>query len=386
MTFLGPEWPAWLAAAVAGYWLLPAGWRQWFIAGLTLFFLCLHSPSSALLLAVFTCATYYLTDREVVGKIRLATGIAIILAPLIHFKLNTSASTAGFAEDALIPLGLSYYSFRCLHYIFERYRRNLGRPSFGEFVAYAFFLPTIVVGPIHRAPAFFADYRENRWEAMKLSSGLERILYGYVKIAVLGNYLVGSVLGGFIAGLDENFSALVAYLTMIQIGLNLYLQFAGFSDVAIGFALLLGYRIIENFNFPYLASNIVEFWRRWHISLTSWSRDYVYMPLLGATRNPYAATVASFLVIGLWHEISWRYVIWGLYHAGGVLGYQWLQRWRRQHGIPRLLTGRWQVAGQLVGIVVTVHFVWVSFAIVRQPDLASAARFLVTMLGLGPRP
>ena len=105
---------------------------------------------------------------------------------------------------------------------------------------------------------------------------------------------------------------------------QIYCDFSGYTDMAIACARLLGYELTVNFEFPYFAASITEFWRRWHISLTSWSRDYVYMPLLGVTRNPYAATVASFLMIGLWHELSLRYVFWALYHAGAVVASNYL--------------------------------------------------------------
>nr|WP_256515755.1 MBOAT family O-acyltransferase [Alsobacter ponti] len=265
-----------------------------------------------------------------------------------------------------------------MHYAIERYKGKLPPHRFGDFVCYMAFLPTILVGPIHRFPAFHRDRLRRQWSAQHVSAGLERILYGYVKVAVLCNVVVLGLFDRFIAELPHEAQGLRLYLAIVQSGLRLYLLFSGFSDVAIGFSRLLGYTIIENFDWPYLARNIQEFWRRWHISLTSFVRDYLFDFVAAATRQPALGMVASLVVIGLWHEVSLRYLYWGLYHGMGVLVWHQFQRvkpWLGKPGGPRLKPLR-----DALATLLTVHFVWFGFVLVEQPSLAAAFRVWSTIL------
>jgi alginate O-acetyltransferase complex protein AlgI len=342
------------------------------VAG-TLAFLLLHGPASAALLLVFCVITYYVSRPGRHHGLRVCAAAALIISVLAYFKIAASESRADAPGDIVLPLGLSYYSFRCLHYLIERYRSTLPTHGFGEFLSYMLFLPTIVMGPIHRAGPFLEDLARKRWDSGQLSAGLERILYGYVKIAVLGNFVVAGKLSDFTSRLDPSHEAAILYLHVVRDGLNLYLQFSGFSDIAIGFSLLLGYRVIENFKWPYLQRNLADFWRCWHISLTSWCREYVYMPTLGITRNPYLAVMATFVIIGLWHDITPGYLSWGLYNGLGVLAYLQWQRIKRRLGVRRIQNPFAARVLNALSILLTVHYFWFGSVLVRQPDLHSAA-------------
>jgi D-alanyl-lipoteichoic acid acyltransferase DltB (MBOAT superfamily) len=291
----------------------------------------------------------------------------LVIGVLGYYKIRTSGQH-DFITDVAMPLGLSFYAFRCVHYLIERYKGNIPQQAFTTFCCYLWFLPTLVVGPIHRYPQFQKDLRFKRWDATMLSDGLRRILYGYVKIVVLGNYLVSVQLGRVNGDLEVG--PLYYYLEIVRNGLNLYFQFSGFSDIAIGFALLHGYRVMENFNWPYFKRNISDFWRAWHISLTSWCRDYVYTVVFSVTRNSYLGIIATLITIGLWHEISWRYLEWGIYHGLGIVTWQLFQRVRSK--LPTVNNPVLRRALDGASIVVTVHFVWFGFVLVNQPDLASA--------------
>ena len=164
---------------------------------------------------------------------------------------------------------------------------------------------------------------------------MERILYGYVKITLLGNLLVNGWFAQWIAAIAESHVRFKIYLSVVRNGLDVYFQFSGYSDIAIGFALLLGYRVIENFNWPYLQPNISRFWQSWHISLSRWCRDYVYAVVLSSSRSPALAALSTMLVIGLWHAISLNYFFWGLYHAFGIIAWQ---RFQKLKGGSRLST------------------------------------------------
>jgi alginate O-acetyltransferase complex protein AlgI len=376
-------WLAWLLGTVAFYWLLPAGARKGLLIGVTAAFLGIHAPLSLGILSAFALLLWLATRVDKPRKTWSIATAATMLVTLVVFKLRAVSSPHNIVIDTIIPLGLSFYTFRCLHVLFDHYRGSSLQMRPGELVAYLFFLPTIFVGPIHRSPEFVHEHRHLRWSSENISEGIERIIGGYFKIAVLGNFLVTGKLGGFVQSLDSQHTFLIQYLRMVRTALNLYFQFSGFSDVAIGFALLLGYRVMENFRWPYLSVNIGEFWRRWHMSLTSWSRVYVYMPMLGATRHPRLAALASLLMIGLWHELSLRFVLWGLYHTAGILVFQAWLRQKRRWKIPVAKTLIAKAFANGLATLLTLHFVWLGFALVLQPDLKAAVTVLSDLLMLG---
>jgi alginate O-acetyltransferase complex protein AlgI len=382
MSVVSLAWPVWMATAVAGHWLLPAFVAQLWIAVLTLSFLLVYSPESAGILAVFTLATYFVARSGRPSGLRLASAGAAILAVLSTYKVRVSADLASAALDIAIPLGLSYYALRCIHYIIERYKGRLPEHDFLDFASYMLFLPTLIAGPIHRFGDFQRDRRRQRWDSDKFSEGLERILYGYVKITFIANHLVSIRLAELVAGLPPEQGSLAAYLSMIQHGLNGYLQFSGYSDIAIGFALLLGYRVMENFRWPLLQRNISDFWKSWHISLSSWCREYVYMLVISFTRRPVIAVVATMLAIGLWHEASHRYVLWGVYNAVGIVIWQ-----QFQHVKPLFLkfavlqTNAARIAVRAASVALTFHFVMAGFVLVQQPSIGQALDFYRTLFG-----
>lgn len=374
MSFLSLDWLIALIATVSLYWLCPGRWRQWLLIAITFLFISIKSPESSAILAVFAITTFYLTRGQKVAGKHALLALVIVFATLAYFKFRLF-SAGGRAGDVIanvaIPLGLSYYAFRCAHFIFERYRNTLPQPTFKQYLGYLYFLPTLVVGPINRSKEFFEQTANVTWSPSVISDGLERILYGYFKVAVLSGFLVTSILGGLIMDLPPEQKAFKMYLEIVQDGFNLYFLFAGFSDIAIGFGLLLGIRVMENFNWPYIQKNIGDFWRCWHISLSTWCRDYVYFPVLGATRNPYLATLASFVTIGLWHEISFRYIIWGLYHGVGIL--IWRMFHERTRGFRLSLQKkpvlRFLVSG--ASILLTLHFVFLGLVIINQPSFSA---------------
>lgn len=365
MHFLSLTWLAWMAGTVSVYWLAPREWRHWVLVAVSLAFLAIHAPVSAILLVGFTLLTYFATRREHVSGWQAAGVSAVMIAVLVFYKVAVSGVAGTIIENAVIPLGLSYYTFRCLHLTIERYKTAAPPTRFGDVVEYLVFLPTFVVGPIHRYQPFQRDLRRHRWDFDMLTEGLERILYGYVKIAVLGNYIVSTKLVGLIESLPPESEALSLYLLVVSRGLSVYFQFAGFSDIAIGFALLLGFRVMENFNWPYFQPNISAFWNCWHISLSSWCRNYIYDVVIATLRSPALGALATLTVIALWHEISPRYFVWGLYHGLGIVLWQQFQKVKPR--LPQSDSPILKRTARGLSILLTVHFVWYSFVIVSQP-------------------
>ena len=367
MSLLSPIFLLLLGGTTSLYWLLPARWRHTGLELLTLGFLCVYAPLSAALLLGFALLTIWAGRHAERAGVALGGAAAVIVGVLLYFKwgVRIGATSPG---SALVPLGLSYYALRCIHYLIERYKGSLQEHDARAVCAYLFFLPTLLAGPIHRFGDFQRDRRRHRWDGAMLHAGLERILHGYAKIAILGNWLISTKLGSHVAGLEPG--PLAEYLECVRYGLNLYLQFSGYSDVAIGFALVLGYRVMENFDNPLLKPSISAFWRAWHISLTSWCRDYIYMLVMARTRQRVAAVLATMIVIGLWHELSLRYLVWGAYHGLGILLWSGFQTLKPRLWSPRSALGRRLLLA--LSILLTLNFVLLSFVITKEPDLEAA--------------
>lgn len=281
---------------------------------ITGFFIFYKSPLSCCILTTISLGNYYLLHKANFRK-----SIAISISLVILILLIASAKILFTIYDHwIIPIGMSYYIFRNIHYSVDSYQGRIQNPDLLNYLAYNFFLPVIVIGPIHRYPEFVRDLQRRRLNSQYFSIGLQRILFGVSKIVIIGNYLITSKSLTFIGNLGENNAWLKAYLETVALVMNAYFQFAGYSDVAIGLALLLGYRVMENFNYPFLATNMQEFWGKYHMSLSAFCRDYIYTPIASYYRKPLLGIVATMIIIGLWHEISLPFVIWGVLQAGGI--------------------------------------------------------------------
>jgi len=344
-------------------WLLPERWQMLPIVLATAFFLAWVSPLSLVVLAFTALSGYYIIKLYP----SLTTAILIVIiqvtAIFLFFKLEYGVEYS-LLRNSILPLGLSYYSFRQIHYAFEAYKQKLPEHSITDYISYMFFLPTILIGPINRFQPFLKHLQRRRWDSVLFSLGLERILYGMAKITVLGNWLFAFKLNNYIYSIKSDHPWLADYLETVSYVGNTYVQFAGYSDVAIGLSMLLGFKITENFNYPFIAANIADFWKRWHISLSEWCRDYVFYPFLGMTRNAIISILMSMLVLGAWHEISLRYLLWGGMHALAIsIWYQYegtiLQQKLSQ--FPYLQRG--------LGIIITLHFVIFSFIWIKEDSL-----------------
>jgi len=353
----------WIAAAVLLAWRLPRRFQPVGMVAATVAFLLWHEPVAMgwLLLAA---GIGYLPASGRGGRPALAAAIAMAVV-LIGLKLGHRASGDG-VWGAIIPLGMSFYALRVIHLALDAWKGTLPTATRAEYFSYLFFLPTLVAGPINRFAEFQRAYRRRRWEPACFSRGCERILYGYAMMIVLGNYLVSSKMADAVAVLSRTRPGPAEYLDCCRYGLNLYCQFAGYSHVAIGFALVLGFPIVENFRYPFLATHPADFWRRWHISLSDWCRDYIYLPALALSRRPVVAVLAAMLALGLWHEISWRYCLWGLYHGIGIAVGQAIR-----HRLPAV--GGWP--GRVLAVcgwLLTMNFVILSFLLTKEPNLSAA--------------
>ena len=373
-------------ALVAGvHWMLPEKWRGGWIIFATAVFVGVLNWPSLLIMSILAIGVYMFAGKydHISGK-RLIGIITAIAALLVFYKAKaaiagyTIDTASEFEQSYLIPLGLSYYTFRLIHYVIEKYKHAVPAHGFYNFAQYMFFLPVITAGPIHRYPEFERDLKRKRWDPFMFSEGIERLIYGYVKISFIANLLINFMFVVYINHTMPINQALGYYLYLLQMGLSLYFLFSGYSDIAIGFGLMLGIRVMENFNWPLFSRNISDFWRRWHISLTSWCRDYVYMGTIATTRSAALAALAAMLVMGLWHEFSIRYIVWGLYQGAGIIIWQGFQNVKKY--LPTVNNKVAQGVLRVLSTLLTIHYVFIGFMIVRQDTLGQAVTFMEKIL------
>ena len=372
MNLISFQMLAWMAATVALFWAVPRRFQPYVVAASGALLLLYLSPLSFAVLASFT-ALGYVPMRY--GRQSMAGALAAggaVAAIFVWFKSGIALG------GPLVPLGFGYYTLRALHHTLDSIKRTLPPHTFGQFLGYMFFLPTLAAGPINRFQEFHRNLSRYRFDKALFSKGCERILYGSVKIIVLGNYEVSHILRIRIEALEVQHEILASYLDCLRYGLNLYFQFSGYSDIAIGFSMLLGFRVAENFNDPFLARNISEFWKSCHISLSSWCRDYIYMMALSAGRRPWAAVIASMLVLGVWHELSPRYLAWGVYHGAGIAIWQGFQKVKQD--IPEMSFAGGKYVAEGASYLLTMNFVILGFAITKEPDLTSGLSVLGKIL------
>jgi len=361
MTLLSLTVFAWFAATVVCAWTLPRKWQPFTIAFSTVMFLSFYSPLSLFILTGTSFFVFFLLKKNRTNSAVVILCIGVVGALFAWFKIDSLSAAHTNGGSHIMPLGISYYSCRQIHYIFETYKQKLEGHAFSDYLCYLFFLPTIHVGPIHRFPEFLRDLRRRRWDAYNLSAGLERVLYGYAKIVILGNYLISGKFNHAISGFEVSRPIVSEYLKSVSYWMNLYFQFSGYSDIAIGFSLMTGFHVMENFNYPFLAKNILEFWQRWHISLTSWCKDYVYLPVASLTRRPLVSLFVALIILGLWHEFSGRYVLWGIYHALGIAVWHAFQSFKKR--LPAW-ENRWgKLSLRYASSFLTFNFVMGSFVV-----------------------
>jgi alginate O-acetyltransferase complex protein AlgI len=320
------QWIAWLLACLLLVRLVPFRRQVDAIACAGFAFMAVNAPWSAGVLAGLSLLTAWSVRRMHAGRGQLPLMLVLFSSSavlLIHGLQAPSWRDGGISTLRL--LGAAYFACRQIHVAFDAYAGRLHGVTLADQLRYQFFLPTLLVGPIHRIQPFRRACMRRRADAQDLYSGLERALFGAAKVAIVGNLLLEGVIASWCRSYAPSGYAGALLLGLVG-WLDLYATFSGYSDIAIGFARAMGIPIEENFQRPWAAGNIIDFWRRWHITLSLWCRDYVYYPLAAATRHHAISLLAAMLVMGLWHSVSAYYLVWGSYHALGIVLCRLLQR------------------------------------------------------------
>jgi len=315
--------------------------------------------------------------NQAVRRLLVATSILMNVGMLAFFKYmpffleNWSHWTGRQAPkwSWTLPVSLSFYVFQALTYTIDLYRRDAkGTQSYLAHLAAVSFFPTTLAGPITRVSSLI-DQMEKRKPLDPADGGRALFLIGMglVKKLLIADYLANNLVNR-VFDFPNLYTGSETLIAVYSYTLQLYYDFSGYTDIAIGSALLLGIKLPANFNRPYAAENIADFWRRWHITLSNWLRDYLYFSLGGARSKwrPYPNLLITMVIGGLWHGASWNFVLWGAIHGGGLALVRLWQSWRGN----AKATGFWRYAN----IVVTFHFVAFAWIFFRAPsfELASA--------------
>jgi len=286
-----------------------------------------------------------------------------------------------FGFPYVLPVGISFFTFQSLSYTIDFYRGQVGRErNFLRFATFVCFFPQLMAGPIERAKHLLPQYQ--RFPEVRLQNftdGLSLFLVGLFKKLALANYLALYV--DRVYDNPGSFEAPELMLATVAFGWQIFFDFSGYTDMARGVAKLMGFNLILNFNNPYLATGLGDFWRRWHISLSSWFRDYVYIPLGGNQKgvfSTYGNLFITFLISGIWHGAAWTFAIWGALHGIGVVITRELERSTAyRERVPKIV--------KQLGVFVFVSFTWVFFRAGTLSDAMLIVRRIVTAAGHDPQ-
>jgi len=385
MLFNSTTFGVFLIIALLLFWSSSQRTKVFVLVGLSYYFYMYSFPIYFFLLAILTVLNFAIaleiTRRPRFAKHFLVLAISLDLFSIGFFKyanffLASLESTLNFAGgkislpflDIILPLGISFFTFQMISYIVDTYRGEPAEESFWNFAAYVSFFPQLVAGPIVRPKTLLPQIKgAHIYNSEQAVRGIFLIMQGLIKKIVFADFLGGHVDKVF--AVPGDFSGLATLVAVYAYAFQIYFDFSGYTDIAIGCGKLFGFEIPINFNLPYIARNPREFWRRWHISLSTWLRDYLYIPL-GGNRKGRGRTHLNMMITmvlgGLWHGANGTFVLWGVYH--GIL-----------ISVQRFLEERFEFIGKLaskrspllsvVSAVFTFHLVCLGWVLFRAESL-----------------
>ena len=371
--------------------------QNFMLLSLSLIFYAFSGPKYIILLCICVFVNYAggimidEFDNEAnmaAKKTALALTIIISLSFLAYFKyanftvnniqrllVKTGHSPLNWKE-VVLPVGISFYTFQALSYSIDLYRgRCKVQRSFGKLLLYVSFFPQLIAGPIVRYCDIAEQIDDRTVSIEKFSYGTSRFIVGLGKKVILANTFAKTADVIFAISSSER-TLPAAWLGIIMYTLQIYFDFSGYSDMAIGMGRMFGFDFLENFKLPYIASSITEFWRRWHISLSTWFREYVYIPLGGNRKGnvrTYINLIIVFFVTGLWHGAGWTFIVWGLFHGAFML----IERM----GFKSVLDKNVERGGlyRILNHIYTILVVMIAWVFFRADNLTEALKYIGNM-------
>ena len=318
------------------------------------------------------------SKKKAVRKAALICSVALTLGFLVVFKylnfftenLNLIPFINITQTNLVLPIGISFYTFQALSYVIDVYRGNVSyQKSYFKLLLYVSMFPQLIAGPIVRYVDIANEIENRKVTVTGFSEGITKFLIGLAKKAIFANF-IGQLAENYLSGDLTQLTTLGSWIGIIAYFFQIYFDFSGYSDMTIGMGKMLGFRFLENFNYPYIATSVTDFWRRWHISLSSFFRDYVYIPLGGNRRFQLRNMFVVWLLTGFWHGASWNFVLWGLYYFIMLAAEKYLFK-KFFDKIPR--------AFRLIYTLLVVIIGWVFFYF---EDISSILLMLRTMFGV----
>lgn len=328
----------------------------------SLAFIACASFQGALVIFAASAVTWFCGARR--SKYAQYIGIAVLLALLCFYKYVDARNV-----HVIVPLGVSFFTFNAISYLADVAKGEIAPVGFVRVALYLSFFPRLVSGPLQKAGDFFAQLDSERTITRKnLSAGLQMYCFGLFKKLVLADRL--SVFVNEVYATPAAFSWLSILLALVSYSLQIYFDFSGYSDMAISIGTMLGFNLPRNFNMPYLSQNPTEFWRRWHISLSSWIRMYIYIPLGGNRKGSIRQGVnllVAMTLCGLWHGAAWTFVVWGLIHGSMLLLHKQFSRMCISNGYNGT-----SALKKTISIILTFAFVTLAWVLFRAESLQQA--------------
>src|SRR5262245_45964461 len=397
MLFCSEQFLVFFVLVFTAYWVLP--WRRvrvYLLLAASFYFYASWNKWLALIICVSTTVDYFLANGIQASKSPrarkwlLTANIVANLGLLCYFKyanffldsLKAALQAAGLPASwghlqVILPIGISFYTFEAINYMVDVYRGHVrAEKNLANFMLFILFFPHLVAGPIVRARDFLPQVgRNKRWSWPRLQVGVMFFLMGLVKKLAIADRMAQ-----FADPVFQNpwaYKSGAVWIAVIAYALQIYCDFSGYTDMAIGCAHMLGYKLAQNFNMPYIAANVSEFWRRWHISLSSWLRDYLFIPLGGSRHGrwqTYRNLLLTMTLGGLWHGANWTFMIWGLLPGLVLIFQRCFQDLSADR--PRLRCWLQSRLGAAVGIGVTLLTVMLLWIFFRAQTLADALTML----------
>jgi alginate O-acetyltransferase complex protein AlgI len=376
-----------LPSVVVLYWQCPHRLRTALLVIASYIFYLSWKPIYGLLIFGMTVANYLiglaLARYEARKKLILIAGVAINLLLLAYFKyayftwglaqMASGGRLPNLAIEIILPLGISFFAFEFIHYIAEVYKGSKPVRGFLEFTLFASFFPTQIAGPIKRYTDFIPQLsKQMKFDVSMLDDGLNEIVFGMFKKVVIADNLAAVVQSTF--SRPDLLSSTDMWLATYAFAFQIYFDFSGYTDIARGSARLLGYSVPPNFNLPYLATSIADFWHRWHMSLSSWLRDYLFIPLGGSRGKTQWFTWRNLMLTmvlgGLWHGAAMHFVAWGAYQGIMLIIHKEFKTLTDR--VPALVAAKKSLVGRAFAVVLTFHLVCLGWVFFRAETVASA--------------
>src|SRR5690554_3817938 len=375
-----------LPAVLLIYFLTPKRFKNYTLLVFSLFFYTWGEKELVVLILLSTLVDYTSGLLISYGKRRLGLyfSIGFNVSILLYFKyanfisgnligalefLNMSSENALQFSNIALPLGISFYTFQTMSYTIDVYRGQVkASKNFIDFATYVTLFPQLIAGPIVRYAVIEKELKNRTVTTSLFYEGVERFIIGLSKKMIIANNCALLADGVFNLPASES-SAIIAWLGIIAYSFQIYFDFSGYSDMAIGLGKMFGFNFPENFNYPYIAKSIREFWRRWHITLSTWFRDYLYISLGGNRKGSwrtYIHLIIVFFITGLWHGASWTFVFWGLFHGMFLIIERVLEN--KHLKVPALLSH--------VYVIFVLNISWVFF---RSDTMADSFQYIATM-------